>query len=55
MTFLLLSVGDKMGFTPEDEKVIAAVSGIRKISLGRTPLLASQCIVLAHHYLDGEF
>ena len=47
----VLVVGDHEGFTVEEEEVMAALGGI-KASVSPLPLLASQCIVLAHAALD---
>jgi len=41
---------------PMPKKVIPSLErmGARKISLGRTMLFASQCVVLIHHALDQQ-
>ena len=48
----VLILGDHLGFTEEEEACLAE-SGAAKASLGPVPLLASQCIVLAHAALDA--
>jgi tRNA pseudouridine-54 N-methylase len=46
-----LIFGDQIGYAESDEKVLAE-SDVRKVSLGPRSLLTSQCITIAHHYLD---
>lgn len=50
-TTTTLIFGDQIGYAESDEKLLAD-SGVRKVSLGPRSLLTSQCITIAHHYLD---
>eukprot|EP00039_Didymoeca_costata_P014858 m.245690 g.245690 ORF g.245690 m.245690 type:complete len:348 (-) comp16109_c1_seq15:13-1056(-) len=50
-------LGDNRGLNESEEAMLDSLqeegfAKVVKISLGPTPLLASQCIVLMHHYLD---
>lgn len=47
-TFVL---GDHLGFTPEEEALLAART-TRRVSLGPVALQADQCIVVLHNHLD---
>jgi tRNA pseudouridine-54 N-methylase len=61
-TTTTLILGDQIGYAACDEKLLAEsrngsdsgepVSAVRKVSLGPLSLLTSQCITIAHHYLD---
>lgn len=44
--------GDHLGFTEEEEELMEEL-GATRASLGAIPLLASHCIVLAHHQMDA--
>mmetsp|Transcript_26420 Transcript_26420/g.87607 ORF Transcript_26420/g.87607 Transcript_26420/m.87607 type:complete len:182 (-) Transcript_26420:492-1037(-) len=47
-----LVVGDQLGYALEDEALLMARADVRRVALGPTSLLTSQCIILAHHHLD---
>jgi hypothetical protein len=54
---VVILLGDNRGLNAEEEEGLVkmeqeGVATVVKVSLGPTPLLASQCIVLVHHYLD---
>lgn len=83
---MVVVVGDQIGFTPEEERLLDQWQGMKKVRLGSTvspspfflnrksfahiynffflsndhscppvqSLLASQCLLLTHHYLDGD-
>jgi tRNA pseudouridine-54 N-methylase len=56
---VIVVLGDNNGLIAAEQQAVAAVAGpeysayVREVSLGPVPLLASHCIVLVHHYLDG--
>mmetsp|Transcript_3995 Transcript_3995/g.5753 ORF Transcript_3995/g.5753 Transcript_3995/m.5753 type:complete len:343 (-) Transcript_3995:40-1068(-) len=45
-------LGDQIGYSPCDEKLLAENDSVRKVSLGPVSLLTSQCITIAHNFLD---
>lgn len=47
-----LILGDQIGYTESDEKLMAESRSVRQVSLGKVSLLTSQCITISHHYLD---
>jgi tRNA pseudouridine-54 N-methylase len=59
-TTTTLILGDQIGYADCDEKLLRksrndsgeSVSAVRQVSLGPLSLLTSQCITIAHHYLD---
>jgi tRNA pseudouridine-54 N-methylase len=48
-TFIL---GNQLGYTAGDEKLLTEHDMVRQVSLGPRSLLTSQCITITHHYLD---
>mmetsp|Transcript_6369 Transcript_6369/g.7292 ORF Transcript_6369/g.7292 Transcript_6369/m.7292 type:complete len:353 (+) Transcript_6369:155-1213(+) len=50
---ITLILADQMGYAACDEKTLAQSEfSITKVSLGPLSILTSQCITIAHHYLD---
>lgn len=47
----VLIMGDNVGLTAEEDREATALGAIR-VRLGSVPMLASHCIVVAHHLLD---
>lgn len=50
-----LILGDQAGYAPGDEELLLAPGrehAVTQVSLGPLSLLTSQCITIAHHYLD---
>jgi tRNA pseudouridine-54 N-methylase len=50
-----LVLANQMGYAASDEEMLAQKSSggsLRQVSLGPLSLLTSQCITIAHHYLD---
>lgn len=45
-------LGDQIGYSPCDEKILSEFDAVRKVSLGPVSLLTSQCITIAHNCLD---
>lgn len=50
----VVACGDHLGFTEAEEVTLDAL-GATRASLGAVPLLASHCIVIAHHFLDDRW
>lgn len=46
-------LGDSYGMTVEEVSFVKQQMGASSVTLGRLPLLASQCIVLINHHLDS--
>lgn len=49
-----LILGNQLGYSAEDEKLLAATPMLRQVSLGPLSLLTSQCMTITHHYLDAQ-
>lgn len=47
-------LADQTGYAAYDEMVLAESDAVRQVSLGSLSLLTSQCITIAHHYLDAR-
>ena len=45
-------IADQLGFSDAEDAFFAADARATRVSFGAASLLTSQCIVLAHHYLD---
>lgn len=50
-TFIL---GNQLGYSADDEKLLSDTPMLRQVSLGPLSLLPSQCMTITHHYLDGQ-
>lgn len=51
----LFVLGDHLGFTPEEEALLAS-RAVARVSLGPVSLQADQCVVVLHNHLDrGRF
>eukprot|EP00984_Skeletonema_dohrnii_P024437 scaffold13551_cov107-Skeletonema_dohrnii-CCMP3373.AAC.1 len=50
-----LIVGNQLGYSVDDEKLLLGSPSVREVSLGSLSLLTSQCITITHHYLDRLF
>ncbi len=50
-----LIVGNQVGYSADDEKLLMGISTVKEVSLGSLSLLTSQCITITHHYLDRLF
>ena len=49
----IVILGDASGMTEEEiHLVLSQPETVQMVSLGKLPLLASQCVVLVNHYLD---
>ena len=46
-------IADQLGFSDAEDAFFAADARATRVSFGAASLLTSQCIVLAHHYLDN--
>ena len=53
MTTLIL--GNQLGYSADDERLLLGTPAVREVSLGSLSLLTSQCITITHHYLDRLF
>jgi tRNA pseudouridine-54 N-methylase len=51
-TTTTLILGNQLGYTAGDEKLLMEHGTVRQVSLGPLSLLTSQCITITHHYLD---
>ena len=51
-TSTTLIVGNQIGYSPDDEKLLMEIPSVREVSLGPLSLLTSQCITITNHYLD---
>jgi tRNA pseudouridine-54 N-methylase len=47
-----LVLANQRGYAASDEKMLLENDALRQVSLGPLSLLTSQCITIAHHYLD---
>jgi len=47
-----LILGNQLGYSVDDEKLLLGTPSVREVSLGSLSLLTSQCITITHHYLD---
>lgn len=47
----LFVLGDHLGFTPEEEALLAS-RAVARVSLGPVSLQADQCVVVLHNHLD---
>ena len=52
-----LILGNQLGYSTDDEELLSSAADdapytVRQVSLGPLSLLTSQCITIAHHYLD---
>ena len=54
-TSTTLIVGNQIGYSADDEKLLMGIPSVREVSLGPLSLLTSQCITITHHYLDRLF
>mmetsp|Transcript_5031 Transcript_5031/g.10591 ORF Transcript_5031/g.10591 Transcript_5031/m.10591 type:complete len:242 (+) Transcript_5031:77-802(+) len=54
-TTTTLIVGNQLGYSADDEKLLIQSPSVREVSLGSLSLLTSQCITITHHYLDRHF
>ncbi|KAK1742175.1 hypothetical protein QTG54_006740 [Skeletonema marinoi] len=54
-TTTTLIVGNQLGYSADDEKLLIGSPSVREVSLGSLSLLTSQCISITHHYLDRIF
>lgn len=54
--FYLAIIGDDIGFDRshrgENGENVLEDFGVMRMSLGKTSLLSSHCIIVAHHYID---
>lgn len=48
-----LILANQVGYAASDEKLLLGSSKVQPVSLGPLSLLTSQCITIAHHYLDN--
>lgn len=51
-TTTTLILGNQLGYSADDEKLLRGTEAVREVSLGNISLLTSQCITITHHYLD---
>ena len=54
-TTTTLIVGNQLGYSADDEKLLIGSPSVREVSLGSLSLLTSQCISITHHCLDRIF
>ena len=54
-TATTLVLGNQLGYSADDEKLLLGIPSVREVSLGSLSLLTSQCITITHHYLDRLF
>ncbi|EJK52554.1 hypothetical protein THAOC_28153, partial [Thalassiosira oceanica] len=54
-TTATLILGNQLGYSARDEELLRGTPFVREVSLGSLSLLTSQCIAVAHHYLDRLF
>ncbi|EJK77303.1 hypothetical protein THAOC_00871 [Thalassiosira oceanica] len=54
-TTATLILGNQLGYSARDEELLRGTPFVREVSLGSLSLLTSQCITVAHHYLDRLF
>ena len=47
-----LILGNQLGYSEDDEKLLLGTPAVQEVSLGSLSLLTSQCITITHHYLD---
>ena len=50
-----LILGNQLGYSADDERLLLGTPAVREVSLGSLSLLTSQCITITHHYLDRLF
>ncbi|KAL7535707.1 hypothetical protein ACHAXR_006678, partial [Thalassiosira sp. AJA248-18] len=55
MTATTLILGNQLGYSVDDEKLLLGTPSVQEVSLGSLSLLTSQCITITHHYLDRLF
>mmetsp|Transcript_23941 Transcript_23941/g.27268 ORF Transcript_23941/g.27268 Transcript_23941/m.27268 type:complete len:373 (+) Transcript_23941:110-1228(+) len=49
-----LILGNQLGYSEADEKLLTENVSVNPVSLGPLSLLTSQCITIMHHYLDAR-
>eukprot|EP00548_Thalassiothrix_antarctica_P015606 CAMPEP_0194176162 /NCGR_PEP_ID=MMETSP0154-20130528/10125_1 /TAXON_ID=1049557 /ORGANISM="Thalassiothrix antarctica, Strain L6-D1" /LENGTH=472 /DNA_ID=CAMNT_0038890249 /DNA_START=286 /DNA_END=1704 /DNA_ORIENTATION=+ len=49
-----LILGNQLGYSEGDEKLLTENVSVNPVSLGPLSLLTSQCITIMHHYLDAR-
>eukprot|EP00548_Thalassiothrix_antarctica_P000183 CAMPEP_0194144222 /NCGR_PEP_ID=MMETSP0152-20130528/13287_1 /TAXON_ID=1049557 /ORGANISM="Thalassiothrix antarctica, Strain L6-D1" /LENGTH=493 /DNA_ID=CAMNT_0038843967 /DNA_START=276 /DNA_END=1757 /DNA_ORIENTATION=+ len=49
-----LLLGNQLGYSEADEKLLTENVSVNPVSLGPLSLLTSQCITIMHHYLDAR-